>query len=258
MSDSDPSARIRIVPAGDDLIIEIVLKDGRSTLRRVQEPAALNGTLEALLVVPPAPAATEKQASPSPSAAPPIEAPRDGSVNPPSAPDATTTFGVELGGGIGGRLSGQGYLSVETDGVARIRVRDWLFGLGVRWDAFQWRSGGALDNFEMETVGASLSVARRFPTGFGSVDVGISPRLVAETQSYVTTGGDEIADTKTDVRIAGLTRAVFGHSSWRLYLEADAELSPGRLRRDIRIDPALPPLPSWSGGLSVGVFWGQP
>lgn len=256
MGDSDPTARIRIVPAGQDLIIEIVLKDGRSTLRRVQEPAALKGTLEALLVVPPAPAPADKPASPIPSVTLRTEAPAEKTVNAPPSQDATTTFGVELGGGIGGRVSGQGYLSLAGDGVARIRVRDWLFGLGVRWDAFQWKSDVALDNFEMETVGASISVARRLPTGFGSVDVGVSPRLVAETQSYLNKN-TEIADTQTDVRLGGFTRAAFGHSPWRLYVEADGEFSPGRLRRDIRIDPALPPLPAWSAGLNLGAIWGQ-
>jgi hypothetical protein len=146
---------------------------------------------------------------------------------------------------------------VAASAFAQIRANEWLFGMSTQWDAFQFKSDARVDNFEMETVGIGISVARRIHPGFGSFDVGMSPRLVAETQSFLTKT-IETADTHTDVRIGGFARTAFGHAPWRLFVGLDAELSPARLRRDIRIAPALPPLPSWSTGLSIGVLWGQP
>ena len=258
MPDSDATARVRIIPAAHDLIVEVVLKDGRSTLRRVQEPAALKSTLEALLTVPPAPLHVEPTVPLAPSPLPIVnELPSDRAL--PVAHSQAPTFGVEAGGGVGGRIAGgQAYLSVAAGGFAQLRAGDWLFGMSARWDVFQTKSDVAVDSFEMETVGAGISVGRRFRAGFGDVDLGVSPRLVAETQSFFRTKSDEVADTQTDVRLAGFARAVFGHSALRLFAEADAELSPGRIRRNIRIDPALPPLPAWSAGVAVGVVWGQP
>jgi hypothetical protein len=146
-------------------------------------------------------------------------------------------------------------------GFAQLRAKDWLFGMSVRWDVLQLKSDVAVSNFEMETLAAGLSVARRFRPRFGQMDLGVSPRLVAETQSFQGTSAAEMgeqADTQTDVRIGSFARAAFGGAPLRFFMELDAELSPGRLRRDIRIHPALPPLPSWSAGIGLGVMWGEP
>lgn len=258
MPDSDGTARVRIVPAGHDLIVDVLLKDGRSTLRRVEQPGSLKSTLEALLTIPPSPRTPPPPVpTPPPVATPSLvnEVPNE---RPPAPPPATISVGVELGGSVGGRIAGgQGYLSFAPGGFAQIRVGDWLFGMGARWDVIQLKRDVGVNNFEMETIGAGISVARRFRPSFGDIDLGISPRLLAETQSYLTSAVDERADTKTDVRFGAFTRAAFGRAPLRLFVEADGELSPGRIRRDIRVDPALPPLPSWSAGLSVGAVWGH-
>lgn len=164
-------------------------------------------------------------------------------------------------GGVGGRLAEREYYSLAPAGFAQLRARDWLFGMSVRWDVLQWKSDVAASNFEMDTLGAGLSVARRFRPSFGLIDVGLSPRLVAETQSFEGTSPDEMgeqADTQTDVRLGAFMRTALSNAPLRLFVELDGELSPGRLRRDIRIHPALPPLPSWSVGIGVGVTWGEP
>lgn len=276
MPDGDATARVRIVPAGADLIVEVVLNDGRSTLRRVQEPSHLRTTLEALLTVPP-----ELPAPPSPAGSS-AAAPAGRSAEPPRAPPSLVNevgderspaatkpapppnFGVEIGGAFGGRLAGREYYSLAPAGFAQLRARDWLFGMTVRWDVLQWKSDVAVSNFEMETVVAGLSVARRFRPSFGLLDVGLSPRLVAETQSFQGRPGappaelDQEADTQTDVRLGAFVRTALSDAALRLFVELDAELSPDRLRRDIRIHPALPPLPAWSTGIGVGVTWGEP
>jgi hypothetical protein len=54
LPDRDPTAHVRILASAHELIVEVALNDGRSTLRRVRSPEALQSTLEALLTVPPA------------------------------------------------------------------------------------------------------------------------------------------------------------------------------------------------------------
>ena len=256
MPDNDPDARVRIVPVDGDLIVEVTLKDGRSTLRRVTSPASLLPTLEALLTVPPA---RPEPAAPAPEPAPPpsVAEPRYRPPLPPPLPQPPS-FGIELGGALGGRVSGaQGYLSFAPSGFAALRAGSWLLGMTVRWDVFETKAGLAANNFEMETLGAGLSVARRFRPAIGSMDVGVGPRLITETQSYDAASGER-SGSLTDVRLASFARFALGQSELRGYLEADAELSPARIRRVISIDPDLPSLPAWSVGVGAGLAWGQP
>ena len=102
-----------------------------------------------------------------------------------------------------------------------------------------------------------LSVARRFRPSIGSMDVGVGPRLITETQSYDAASGER-SGSLTDVRLASFARFALGQSELRGYLEVDAELSPARIRRVISIDPDLPSLPAWSVGVGAGLAWGQP
>jgi hypothetical protein len=128
--------------------------------------------------------------------------------------------------------------------------------VSARWDIVEVKSGLHLSEFEMDTVGVGVSVARRLSTNFATFDIGISPRLLVETQSIHPQFNREDADAQTDVRLGAFTHAALGHRTLRPFVELDAELSPARIRRDIRIEPELPVLPSWSAGLGVGVLWG--
>jgi hypothetical protein len=258
--DNDESARVRIVPAGHDLIVEVVLKDGRSALRRVQEPSRLETTLEALLVLPPASglasATPVPSGPPSSSELPPKEVETRAPAQPPP------TLGVEFGGALGGRIAGgQAYLSPGLAGFAQLRAGDWLFGMNARWDVVQLKDNVSVPNFEMDTLAVGIAVGRRIHMPFGHMDLGVTPRLLAETQSYEagasTQGSTEEADTQIDVRFASFGRLAFSHSHLKPFIELDGEISPGRLRRDIRMFPVLPALPSWSAGIGVGLLWGE-
>lgn len=264
MPDGDATARVRIVPADADLIVEVVLQDGRSTLRRVRDAAHLRTTLEALLSVPPAPGAAADMQRTVPGPAPRSE-PGDvavGASPPPPPPSAAApSFGVELGASAGGRVAAGEYFSFAPAGFAQLRAREWLFAMTARWDVVQRKSDVGVSTFEMDTIAAGVGAGRRFRPRFGPIDIGVGPRLVAETQSFEGTSPSEMgeqADTQTDVRLGTFARAAAGAASLRFFVELDAEVSPGRLRRDIRIHPALPPLPSWSAGLGIGVVWGEP
>lgn len=263
---ADASAQVRIVPVDRDLSVEVTLADGRSASRRIATPEALRPTLEALLLVPtlaPAPRARTTEESAPPPREPVFTRAEDPGLGrpPPAAPAASPpepTFGVDIGGGVGGRVAGDGYLSVAPAAFAELRVGPWLVGTFLRWDVYQDKSAPLVTTFEMETVAAGLLVGHRAPLGFGNVDVGVSPRLVVETQTYEAKAGEQTITSGTDVRLGAFGRLGLGKGAIRGILELDAEISPGRVRRVTRLDPLLPALPAWSAGLSLGLMWASP
>lgn len=258
-SDVDPSARLRIVPEGQEVIVEVRLTDGRNTLRRVRSPADLRMTVEALLTVPP----TTPEPTPEPKAPPapaPIALEMPPEALPPthgSAPD--NNFEVESGAMISGRVAGSpGLASVGPAGHASLRVGNWLFGLSARWDAYQKPIKPADRSFEMDSIAAGLGIGRRFVVDPSlRVDLGVALLLLNEAQSTESTDGEQ-AGSIADMRVGTGIRLWLGSSKVRFLSQLDGELSPTRLRRDIRIDPTLPPLPTWSVGLGLGIGWAGP
>lgn len=278
----DPTAHVRMAAIDRDLALEVTLADGRFASRRVLSPDALLATLEALLVVPPSAAseASEVNEVPEVSRASTAKADDGGRVErvqPPSAMGSSSTWprleepapsqrpangepttAIELGGGAGGRVAAQGYLSASVSGFADIRVGNWLLGTLIRWDVLGTKSAPLVDVFEMETVVAGIAVARRVRLGFGSLDAGVSPRLAVETQTFESGAAGESSLSSTDVRLGAFGRLSFGKSALRPIIEVDADVSPSRLRRVTQLDPRLPALPSWSAGLSAGLAWTAP
>lgn len=267
----DPTARVRMVAIDRELALQVTLADGRFASRRVVSPDALLATLEALLVVPPSDAREARQGSdakadpdqrgereePPPaitSAWPRLEEPTPS----PRPSNGEPTTAIELGGGAGGRVAARGYLSASVAGFADIRVGTWLLGTLIRWDLLGSKNAPLVDVFEMETVVVGIVVARRAGVGFGSLDVGLSPRLAVETQTFESGAAGESSLSSTDVRLGAFGRLSFGKSALRPIVELDADVSPSRLRRVVQLDPRLPALPSWSAGLSAGLAWTAP
>jgi hypothetical protein len=246
MPDRDGTAEARVSPSGDDLNVQVVLKDGRATNRLVRSPEALVPTLEALLTLPTlSDAGLQAVVADDPS-----DAPQD---REPAAP----RFGVEIGGGVAGRIAGPGsYLMASPSLFAQVRGGAWLAGMGLRWETLERFTGAAPPGFEADALSLSLSVARRVHAGLSQLDFGVSPRLVSQTQTYQPPGG-ETSGTSTDIRTGTFVRAAFGRQPVRFLLEVDAEVSPTHLRRELRINPALPRLAGWSAGLSMGAVWGE-
>lgn len=259
MPDSDPTSRVRLSPAGKDLDVEVVLEDGRTALRRVRDPVRLKATLDALLTLPPSSRRAEAAPPPPSPAAPASNRSEDDGVDRTKPMPPEPRLGFEVGVGVGGRFAGaQAYLSVAPNAYGALHIDDWLIGIGARWDVLQIKDDVGLSDFEMDTVGADLSVARRWHLGGWSLDIGASTRLLVETQSFRTPAGYEDTDAQTDLRLGPFARAELGRSSLRPMVALDGEISPGRIRRDIRVGPELPVLPAWSVGLSAGVAWGTP
>lgn len=253
---TDASARVRITPDDEGVTIAVTLADGRSASRRLQSPDHLRSTLEALLALPPtsiaaAPVrATEATTAPlADTGWPPADEPW-----PSAKSTAERSLGIDAGGALGGRVAAQGYVSFAPSGFAELRVGPWLFGGLFRWEAIGKKSAPLVDTFEMTSLAAALFVGRRVPLGFLAIDVGISPRIVVDSQTWETSTGEHDVSS-TDIRLGSLGRLLLGRGAVRGLVELDAEISPARLRREVKLDPLLPPLPSWNAGLSAGLLW---
>jgi hypothetical protein len=266
MKDVDPSARIRVTATGNELQIEATLGDGRTAHRTLHSPDDLMTTVEALSVQIPT-ESVEKAADVPPSAnvapkseraaAPPAAATTARAYR--SEPTSTTksrSLEVELGVAIEGRLSASpAYLSLGGAAYAGLRPDDWFFGVVARWQPSEVPASGPVPGFEMESAGAGFAVARRVvKTGMLGLDAGATALVLVDTQSLEARVPDEVG-ASTDVRFGVLFRALIGRSPWKLAPSLDADIAPSRLRRNTRLDSALPPLPTWSVALALGATW---
>jgi hypothetical protein len=133
-----------------------------------------------------------------------------------------------------------------------------LLGLSARWDAIQTIAAGGYPNFEMDSVGAGFLLARQVGrSGALGLDAGATVLLLTEVQS-VQQGKVEQSGQGTDVRLGTVLRGSLGAGPWRWQLEVEGEISPTRLRRDLRLGGDFPSLPVWSLGLGAGFLWAGP
>jgi hypothetical protein len=266
MKDVDPSVRIRMRAAGGNLEIEATLGDGRTAHRTLRSPDDLLTTVEALSVQIPkvdteraveSPPAANVAPKPEPAAAPPAAAPAVREPRSEPAPTAKSrTLEVELGFAIEGRVSAApAYLSLGGAAYAGLRPDDWFFGVIARWQPSEVPAAGPQPDFEMESAGAGFAVARRvLKTGVLGLDAGATALVLVDTQSLEGRIPDEIG-ASTAVRFGVLLRALVGRLPWKLAPSLDADIAPSRLRRNTRLDAALPPLPTWSVALGLGATW---
>jgi hypothetical protein len=164
---------------------------------------------------------------------------------------------IEPGTAVEGRVEGKGtYTTVGLSGWALLRVDTWMLGLHIRWDPWQVSLSTGPEGFELDTVGAGLMAAHRFELGRAvSLDVGLTSWVLDEAITYESTNG-ELSSVVTDTRLGTITRAHIGTGRLRFAVSAEAEVSPIRLRRSIRVDEQQLPLPSFSFALAMGASWG--
>jgi hypothetical protein len=245
MQDVDPAADLRIVAAGEDVIVEVSLRDGRSTLRRVRAISDLALTVEALVTVPPIPA---------PEVAAPVEVTPVARRETPNP--AARRFNLEAGVGAMGRIAGAPtYLSIGVSAYAGIRTGPWLLAVAARYDGYQTVDDDKPRDFEMTTAGAGFTLLRELlRVEKGVLEAGLTSWLLGETQAY-TPDDVELAFSSIDMRLGVLTRWVLGNGPLRYYVSFDTELSPSRVHHPLRVSAGLPTLPAWSTGLGLGVAW---
>lgn len=255
--DADRTASVLVSPRESGVEVEVTLSDGRSVTRSVRTPKALAGTLEALLTVP-------GGTRPRPSfASDATGADLDHEI--PGAKESAREeerrggrLGLELGGSLGARALGDGPIWAISSGVhAEVRRRAWLVGISLRWDTVPPKVVREPPDFEMDTFSMGTTVARRFPSSLGQLDVGVAPRVAFDGQT-AEVGMGQVDGARWDLRLGAFGRLRIGGASTRLRIELDGEISPRYLRHEVRIDPGLPPLPAWTAGLAVGISWGTP
>jgi hypothetical protein len=259
-----PGSRLRLGrgSSDDELVVEARLGDDRVATRRIQSPDELAAVVDALTIVIPddAPAVAPAPPPPpkrAPAAAQPPRTPLAASAaQPPRTPLAADRMRAELGLAIDGRLSGSPlYLSLAGDLYAGLRAGRWLFGIAARWQPSEVPASAPQKGFEMESAGAGFLVLYRvLHAPLVDLDAGGSVLMLVDTQSIDTRLPDEVGSS-TDARFGALVRALFGKGGVRFAPSLDADIAPTRVRRNIHLKADLPPLPSWSVAIGLGVSW---
>lgn len=253
--DRDRSARLRVAASGEDVVVEVRLGDGRGALRLIKNPIDLQPTIEALLTVPPSPPETDGEIASR--RAPEVSMP---TTDPSPPPPRLVPARLSVGAILGARLSGAPSL-VGVGPAAHVDLvgERWLFGAFGRWDVTQRfvRHPARYRGFEMDTLALGVEAGRGGDVLGGRSELAGRLALVVEAQSFESLGGER-AGTSTDARLGLVARFSPSRRSSRVLLALDGELSPSRLRRDLRTDPELPALPSFSIGLAVGYGWESP
>jgi hypothetical protein len=265
IKDADASVNLQIQARGADIVLDASLPDGRTTERLVSSPFALRGTVLGLVTLPPpipaaapipAPALASAPLTPSPAHAPtaPVRAstePSPASVQPPPREPS-----IEVSAAAMGRVAGSPttYLSTGVAASAGVRAASFLLGLTVRWDPFETILRSAPPGFEMENVGVGFIVTRRI-AGAPALDVGATATLVEQAQSFTGATGAEVTKEQTEVRVGLTARALLGSGPLRSTILLEAEVSPSRIRREVRLDDVLPALPTWTLGVGFGGTW---
>ncbi|MEO7110985.1 MAG: hypothetical protein ABI183_11155, partial [Polyangiaceae bacterium] len=95
-------------------------------------------------------------------------------------------------------------------------------------------------------------VGRTLPIGKTQLSLAIIPSFAA-----VNIDDDDDANgsngSRTQVRLgAALKWSVPLDKWWRFTITADSDFSPRSLTHQVHVDPTLPPLPAWTGGLRFG------
>jgi hypothetical protein len=247
----DPDTVLEVTMQGSDVRLSARLTDGRSATRRITLPSQLTVALRALVLKPPALS--------HPAFKNPLEAEALPEFDPLPRPiqQRQRPLSFEAGAGVSARVAGAPttYLS-GLSGYAGVNVDRWLLALNLRWDPLDVLARPEVDGLEMDAAGAGVSLLRRFGPAGARVDVGASATFLLETQS-IEPGNGEHGGSQTDFRLGVLARGVFNRTNPRVTLSLELNASPARLRRELRIDPALPPLPKWELGAGIGTSWSQ-
>lgn len=266
ISDDHCAAMTLLVePAKDDTAkLSATAQDGRHADRIVLKPSALGSTALGLL------AALPPDEDPAPRA---IAASKDdaGATQSPAAPASSSSNAdhplaptpsvatpsplapeVWLGGGLGGRVAEPtkvGMLDLEARGD--LEVKRWLLVISFRYGSSIGEQLTPNDASYEETV-IGLGAGRTLPIGKTQLSFAIIPSFAA-----VNIDDDDDANgnngSRTQVRIgASLKWSVPLDKWWRFTITADSDFSPRSLTHEVHVDPDLPPIPAWTGGLRFG------
>ncbi len=269
--DIDHCAEVTLLGAASGVIVHVVLADGRSAVRRVDEPRQLDSVVEAMLILLPSPPAPPASASAMPSAPPVASVSPVSSVAASAAPEASAPpVSSEVPGprsspppaaiieaGLGASLHltiRPGYFGYGLAGFVQVETNRWLLGSTVRWEADNIGTGQNLPTgFHMQSFTLGAMVGRRWRLDELRLDTMLGPQMLVENQESHAYDPDTVSNLHGDISAGALARL----SGTNFYTALSTEFFPHRVRSR-RYDPFLPRLPSWGVGLSVGMVWGSP
>jgi len=239
----DRCARVDIRLEGAEAVVS-VSSGGRNATRRLSEPSELVRTVEALMVLPPV---IEMAPSPGERVADDVER----RLPPPEPTHVEAALGAAL------RVGGNVYAGGGFSALADVVVDNYVLGVSGRWDVTDgYVAEPTAGDFSMESGAFGIVLGRRAALGWASLDVLLDGQIVVESQDQNSPGDGVDGDT-LDTRFGvGLRASTPKTSGFRPFLLADVEASPARIAHSKRIDPALPLLPAWTCGLSLGIMWG--
>lgn len=260
---------------GTGVVLRVVDRHERSAERLVRLPADLVPTGQALLAStelveaeaahPDAEVHEAQQSDQTPFTAAQVEKHQPPHANPSSStsPITKTPLSLEPRVLIGVLATGRytGPLHTLWGGVAirgSIPFGDWSVALQGRFELPTWIFGNVPIDFSISEMSIGLGIGRRF------VRRPFELHTVLDLSMNVVTmeGGNEsnLAQASgMDPRVGLAVRTVWPLGGrWRFIVALDGEMAPLAIvgSDDRKIDDALPPLPSYTLGLSLGVEMG--
>lgn len=274
--DVDRCARIAITldtraMATTAIVLEVVLRDGRSASRSVSRAEDVIPTLEGLLLLPEVDASWPGTGLVS-TAAPPPRVPVRGSQGAsatvefatmkPSAPvRQPPRFGVELSVAAGARI-GDGQTGVGVGALTFLDVGSWLLGFEGAVDHYQSSEGSSA----VDVLKLAVLAGRRFRLGSTALDLTAGPALALNGpgKKVAVQAGTASGAGSSPPESGGLqkrfvcgARLIFrGGSVVRTFAGIEGELALKRSASALL--PVEPRLPAWSAGVVVGATVGTP
>jgi len=256
---SCPGGRASLIldPAGERATLIVEDRAARRRTRNVASPEDVVPMGEALLAVAEAPSASlPVEPSPTSTAQADSRAPPMGTHlgSDMAAPSRDPRFLVR--GAVASRYVGATN-ALWGGAVVRgiISFGPWSVGIWTRYDLPAKPFSTVPPNFSMSEVCVGASMGRRLVSGPLEIGVAIDPSVAVVSMSGGQ-GGENAEGGMVDARLGLRVHAAlpFG-DTWRGIFELDGELAPAALggSKRRRIDEALPPAPSYTAGLGVGL-----
>jgi hypothetical protein len=267
--DIDQPVNVKITHREGAIVVEVLLRDGRSAVRSVLRQEDVIPTLEALLLVPEHRSPPEA-AAPEPAAeqlrAPPTEAVRDRAPSWQLPAHQPGHLRIELSVGGGARI-GDGQTVVGLGAFSCVEIFGWLVGLDGRIDRYHKLDGSPSEG----ALRLAFLGGRRFWFDNVALDVVAGPGAVLQGTEVVEAHSSSTGTTFTRSSTAAAPRLVLGsrlsfgaRSTLHTFLGVDGEVGPGSAPHpDVPFHAPDGPviehrLPTWTVGLALGATVGAP
>ena len=140
---------------------------------------------------------------------------------------------------------------LDLEARGDLEVKHWLLVVSFRYGSSIGEQLTPTDAAYEETV-IGLGAGRTVPLGKTALELAIVPSFAA-----VNIDDNDDANgsngSRTQVRLGLSARwSIPLDKWWRFTITADSDFSPRSLTHDVHVNPNLPPLPAWTGGLRFG------